>query len=106
MGLKSSASAPLNVTRVKRILKSVEFARPIILPRSQDWKDPEVKGSNPTRVSYFAITVDCLNRNIGVGSQRLIPRVEPIAGQFVPISQAYFAKNTLVNLGELLLTTG
>src|ERR1700751_371811 len=50
--------------------------------------------------------VDCLNRNVGIGSQRLIPGIEPIAGQFLAIPRSDLAQNILVNLRELLLAEG
>src|ERR1700756_2715500 len=50
--------------------------------------------------------VDCLNRNVGIGSQRLIPGIEPIAGQFLAVPRSDLAQNILVNLRELLLAEG
>src|SRR6266705_1923011 len=104
MRLKSFASAPLDVTRTERILQTVEFACPIILVRGQNREDPEVKAGDSAGISHFASAVDGINRNIRIGSQRLIPGIEPVPGKSFPVAGADFTQNIPVNFRKLLFT--
>src|SRR6266403_991443 len=104
MRLKSLASAPLDVTRSERIMQTVEFACPIILVRRWNREDPEVKTGDPFGVSYFAGAVNGIDRNIRIGSQRLIPRIEPVPGESFPVAGADFTQNIPVNFRTLLFT--
>src|SRR5229473_6219366 len=104
MRLKSFASAPLDVTRSERILQTVEFACPIILVRGQNREDPEVKAGDPAGISHFASPVNGINRNIRIGSQRLIPGIKPVPSDSFPVAGADFTQNIPVNSRKLLFT--
>src|SRR6266568_4473612 len=56
------------------------------------------------RLKSYPSAVDGINRNIRIGSQRLIPGIEPVPGKSFPVAGAVFTQNIPVNFRKLLFT--
>src|SRR5258708_22478920 len=75
-----------------------------MLVRGQNREDPEVKAGDSAGISHFASAVNGINRNIRIGSQRLIPGIKPVPSESFPVAGADFTQNIPVNSRKLLFT--